>query len=158
MLSRALLPLLVLLAACGTVPPKPVRQVASDSGVIRAPTVIAFTLKGADTLTDDGAAEKLREFNSYTELVFPMLEEQGIAVRTSHSDTLVVVMENGPTRIIMLTGLDYPYGYVLVEPGFAETIMTGVVTDEELLEEASYYFGLDDDSPDDEQRKQVVLR
>jgi hypothetical protein len=155
---RALLPLLLLLAACHSAPPRAQRAVVGDSGVIRTATVIAFTLQTADTLTDDGAAEKLREFEAYTELVFPMLEEQGIAVRSTHSDSLIVEMEKGPRRTIMLRGLDYPYGYVLVEPGFAETILTGVVTDEELLEEASYYFGLDDDSPEDEQRKQLVLR
>jgi hypothetical protein len=35
--------------------------------------------------------------------------------------------------------------------------MTGVVTDEELLEEANFYFGLDDEPGDDEQRRQIVL-
>ena len=39
---------------------------------------------------------------------------------------LVVEIEGGPRRVIMLTGLDYPFGYVLVEPGFPETILTGV--------------------------------
>jgi hypothetical protein len=157
-MTRRYLFLILLLGACRSAPPRAARQVAGESGEVRAATVIAFTLQAADSLTGDGAREKLREFDAYTDLVFPMLEEQGIAVRSTHSDSLVVVLENGPTRTIMLRGLDYPYGYVLVEPGFAETILTGVVTDEELLEEASYYFGLDDDSPEDEQRRQVVLR
>jgi hypothetical protein len=154
---RRLLLVSLLVASCRSAP-RPARQVVVDSGEIRAATVIAFTLAAADTLTGDGAAEKLREFEAYTDLVFPMLEEQGIAVRSTHGDSLVVLLENGPTRTIMLRGLDYPYGYVLVEPGFAEMILTGVVTDEELLEEASFYFGLDDESPDDEQRKQIVIR
>ncbi len=152
-----LLLLFLLVSACRSAPPRTARQGVGDSGEVRTATVIAFTLQAADSLAGDGAVEKLREFDAYTELVFPMLEEQGIAVRSTHSDSLVVVMENGPRRTIMLRGLDYPYGYVLVEPGFAETILTGVVTDEELLEEASFYFGLDDDSPEEEQRKQVVL-
>lgn len=130
----------------------------ADSGFIRGATVIAFTLKGTDTLAPDTGGEKLREFEAYTQLVFPMLEEQGLAVRSTHSDSIVVVMENGPARTIMLQGLDFPFGYVLVEPGFPETIMTGVVTDEELLEEASFYFGLDDEPGDDEPRRQIVLR
>jgi hypothetical protein len=147
MYPRALLLSFLVLSACRSAPARAARQVVGDSGDVRTATVVAFTLRAADTLTRDGAAEKLREFDAYTDLVFPMLEEQGIAVRSTHSDSLVVVMENGPRRTIMLRGLDYPYGYVLVEPGFAETILTGVVTDEELLEEASYYFGLDDGSP-----------
>lgn len=155
MLPRVLA-FILLAAACRSAPPRAAHEVAGDSGVIQGATVVAFTLKAADTLTED-AAEKLREFQAYTELVFPILEEQGIAVRSTHSDTLVVVMENGPARTIMLRGLDFPYGYVLVEPGFAETILTGVVTDDELLEEASYYFGLDRDAEGEEAKRQVVM-
>lgn len=147
-----------MLGACQTAPPKPTtKAVVADSGFIRAATVVAFTLQAADTLDPETGGEKLREFEAYTQLVFPMLEEQGIAVRSTHSDSLVVILENGPSRVIMLRGLDYPFGYVLVEPGFAETIMTGVVTDEELLDEASYYFGLEDEPGSEEQRKQFVM-
>jgi hypothetical protein len=35
---------------------------------------------------------------------------------------------------------------VLVEPGYPETILTGVSTDDELLEQVSWYFGLDDEA------------
>jgi hypothetical protein len=145
------------MCACQPAPAKPVAQLPVDSGLIRVATVVAFSLQPIDTL-DESGTEKLHEFDAYTQLVFPMLEEQGIAVRTTHSDSLVVILENGPSRTIMLRGLDYPFGYVLVEPGFAETIMTGVVTDEELLDEASYYFGLEDGPGEDEQRKQFVMR
>ena len=44
----------------------------------------------------------------------------------------------GVGRVIMLTGLDYPFGYVLVEPGFPETILTGVSTDTELMEQVAF--------------------
>lgn len=148
------LSLVVVLSACRSAPSRPPGQAAVDDGFIRAATVVAFSLS-ADTLGEEGR-EKLREFEAYTHLVFPMLEEQGIAVRSSHSDSLVVVLENGPPRTIMLRGLDYPFGYVLVEPGFAETILTGVVTDEELLEEAGYYFGLESESGEEEAKRQFV--
>jgi hypothetical protein len=153
-----LLSICVALGGCRAAPPKPAAQLPADSGYIRVATVVAFTLPAADTLDAESGAEKLREFEAYTQLVLPMLEEQGIAVRSTHSDSLVVILENGPTRVIMLRGLDYPFGYVLVEPGFAETIMTGVVTDEELLDEASYYFGLEDEPGGEEQKKQFVMR
>ena len=71
-------------------------------------------------------------------------------METTTADSLIVDLESGPRRIIRLSGLDYPFGYVLVEPGYPETILTGVSTDDELLEQVSWYFGLDEQSDSDD--------
>jgi len=44
--------------------------------------------------------------------------------------------------MILLTGVDYPFGYVLVEPGTAERSLAGVYSDDELLDEVEAYFDL----------------
>lgn len=67
---------------------------------------------------------------------------------TTTADSIVVELQGGPHRVISLRGLDYPFGYVLVEWGYAETILTGVSTDEELLDEVTWYFGLDEADSD----------
>jgi hypothetical protein len=38
--------------------------------------------------------------------------------------------------------VDYPFGYVLIEPGSAERILAGVYADDELLDEVEAYFDL----------------
>ena len=70
---------------------------------------------------------------------------QGIHFAATTSDSIIVDLDGGPRRVIMLSGLDFPFGYVLVEPGFPETILTGVSTDDELMDEVNWYFGLDQD-------------
>ncbi len=117
-----------------------------EAPVVREPTVVAFWLPASDTLTPGEGADLLDDFRAYTGVVSPLLDEQGIALVTTTADSIVVELENGPRRIIRLSGLDYPFGYVLVEPGYPETILTGVSTDDELLEQVSWYFGLDEDS------------
>ena len=44
--------------------------------------------------------------------------------------------------MILLTGVDYPFGYVLVEPGSAERILAGLYEDDELRDEIEAYFDL----------------
>jgi hypothetical protein len=116
--------------------------------VITEPTVVAFWLAASDTLQPGAGADLLDDFRSYTSLVGPDLEEAGVALVATTSDSVIVQIENGPRRVIMLGGLDYPFGYVLVDPGMPETILTGVSTDEELMDQVDWYFGVDDAEPD----------
>jgi len=112
---------------------------------IRDPSVVAFWLAASDTLKPGEGADLLDDFRSYTGLVTDALEDAGIGLVATTADSVIVLLEGGPRRVIMLSGLDYPFGYVLVEPGQAETILTGVSTDDELLDEVDWYFGLDED-------------
>jgi hypothetical protein len=109
---------------------------------------VAFWLRASDTLRSDAGPDLLENFRSFTAKVAPRLKEAEIALVATTADSIVVVLQGGPRRVIILRGLDYPFGYVLVEPGYAETILTGVSTDDELLDEVTWYFGLDEADSD----------
>ena len=95
----------------------------------------------------------LDDFRYYTAAAAPWFKDQGIPVVTTNADTIVVEAEGAPRRIIMVSGLDYPFGYVLVDPGYPEEILTGVLTDDELVDEADGYFGSNDDEDDGETQR-----
>jgi len=155
--------LCLIAAACRSAPPRSERRIAApparpleQAPLIREPTVVAFWLPASDTLKQGEGADLLDDFRSYTGLVAPLLEDQSIALVTTTADSLIVELENGPRRIIRLSGLDYPFGYVLVEPGYPETILTGVSTDDELLEQITWYFGLDEEADSTDAKGRVV--
>jgi hypothetical protein len=116
--------------------------------IVHKPTVVAFWLAAADSLGHADSDSLSRDFENYTRLVAPLLEEQDIELKTTHADSIVVEREGAPRRVVMLSGLDYPFGYVLIDPGFAERIVTGVSTDDELLDEIDWYFGVDEEDGD----------
>lgn len=145
--------------ACRSGPARPERRDSTtatraleEAPVVREPTVVAFWLPASDTLRQGEGADLLDDFRAYTGAVSPLLDQQGIKLETTTADSVVVELENGPRRVIRLSGLDYPFGYVLVEPGYPETILTGVSTDDELLEQVSWYFGLDEPADSAEAR------
>lgn len=128
----------------------------AEAPLITGPTVVAFWLPASDTLRAGAGADLLEDFRSYTALAAPDLEDAGIALVATTADSVIVETGGGLRRIVMLGGLDYPFGYVLVDPGMAETILTGVSTDDELMEQVDWYFGVDE--PDaDSVPGQVVL-
>jgi len=114
----------------------------STPRVITGPTVVVFWLAGADTLSADDQAEALDELNYTTEGIMPTLQRHHITLVPTNSDTIYVALPNRQRRMILLTGVDYPFGYVLVEPGTAERILAGVYSDDELLDEVEAYFDL----------------
>jgi hypothetical protein len=124
--------------------------------VIRKPTVVAFRLPAADTLRGSLAEGLIADFRSYTALAAPRLDEMGLALVATTSDSIVVELAGGPRRVIMLGGLDFPFGYVLVEPGYPEAILTGVSTEDELLEQADWYFGSDEEEAPDSMPERVT--
>jgi hypothetical protein len=126
---------------------------AADSGsarvaapVIREATLVAFTLPASDTLAAGEARAALDEFRAYTAVVVPLLAEEGIAFHATTADSIIIERSDGIRRVVMLRGLDHPYGYVLIEPGYAESILTGVLTDSELVDEVDWYFGTEEES------------
>ncbi len=110
--------------------------------VITEPTVVVFWLSGADTLSADDQAQALDELNATTEGIAPTLAQHHITLVPTNSDTIYVALPNRQRRMILLTGVDYPFGYVLVAPGTAERILAGVYDDDELLDEVEVYFDL----------------
>jgi hypothetical protein len=132
------------------------RKPLTEAPVIRTATVVAFWLPASDTLAEGDGADLLDDFRSCTAQVAPLLDEQGIELVATTADSLIVELENGPSRTIRLSGLDYPFGYVLVEPGYPESILTGVSTDDELLDQVTWYFGLDEEADSSRARGRVV--
>ena len=114
----------------------------SQPRVIAEPTVVVFWLSGADTLSAADQAEALDELNYTTEGIAPILTRHNIKLVPTNSDTIYVALPNRQRRMILLTGVDYPFGYVLLQPGTAERILAGVYADDELLDEVEAYFDL----------------
>jgi hypothetical protein len=110
--------------------------------VVTEPTVVVFWLAAADTFTADDQAEALDNLNYYTERIAPALARHSIKLVPTNSDTIYVALPNRQRRVILLTGVDYPFGYVLVEPGTSERILAGVYDENELLDEVEAYFDL----------------
>jgi len=114
--------------------------------VIAEPSVVLFWLRAADTLGADDRAQAFDDLKYYTEQVAPTLAANGIELLSTNSDTAYVALPNKQRRAVLLSGLDYPFGYLLVDPGGPERILTGVYEDAELLDELRAYFDLADDS------------
>lgn len=110
--------------------------------LVAEPTVIVFWLAAADTFSADDQAEALEELNFTTEHIAPMLARANIKLVPTNSDSIYVSLPNRQRRLILLTGVDYPFGYVLLEPGTAERILAGLYDDDELLDEVEAYFDL----------------
>ena len=110
--------------------------------LVTGPTVIVFWLVSADTFSADDQAEALDELNYATEQLAPTLARSNIQLVPTNSDSVYVSLPNNKRRLILLSGVDYPFGYVLIEPGSAERILAGVYADDELLDEVEAYFDL----------------
>src|SRR5690348_15980364 len=81
--------------------------------VIREPSVVLFWLKAADTLATDDRADTFDDLEYYTEQIAPALEASGIKLLATNADTGYVSLANHTRRTILLSGLDYPFGYLL---------------------------------------------
>lgn len=114
--------------------------------LITEPTVVVFWIHAGDTLNADDAASALEDLNYYTEKVSPVLKAHGITLVPTNSDTVYLSLPNHQRRPILLTGLEYPFGYLLMEPEGVERILVGVYADDELLDEIKAYFDLPDDT------------
>jgi hypothetical protein len=110
--------------------------------VVSNRTVIVFWLAAADTFPPDDQAEALDELNFATERIAPALARQSILLVPTNSDTIYVALANRERHMIVLTGVDYPFGYVFVDPGTAERVLAGVYDADELLAELEAYFDL----------------
>jgi len=130
----------------GLVPRDSADSVLLTPRVVTGPTVLVFWLPAADSFAADDQAAALDDMTYYTDRVAPILERYGIKLLPTNADTVYVTLPNRKQRTILLSGLDYPFGYVIVEPGGTERILTGVYADDELLDEVRTYFDLPDDT------------
>ena len=79
-------------------------------------------------------------------LYVDLLLRHEVTLVPTNAETVYVALPNHQRQAILLSGLDYPFGYVLIAPGEAERILAGVYADDELLDEVQAYFGLPPDS------------
>src|SRR5258706_123462 len=84
--------------------------------VVTGPTVLVFWLPAADSFPADDQAAALDDMTYYTGKVAPVLERYGIKLLPTNAETVFVALPNNKQRAILLAGLDYPFGYVIVEP------------------------------------------
>jgi hypothetical protein len=116
--------------------------------VLTDAAVVAFWLKAADTIPADARRRVREEFRRSNQVVADYLSDTDVGIVATVNDTVIVQLASGERRLVMLSGLDFPYGYVLVEPGYPEEFHTGLATDDDLESAIDDYFGLQDDPPE----------
>lgn len=121
-------------------------SLARTPRIVDDAAVVVFWLRAADTLQAGDQAAAFDDLRQSTDRVAPALAANGVGLLATRSDTLYIALPGNRRRIILLSGLDYPYGYVLVDPGGPERILTGVYPDDDLLDELRAYFDWSDDS------------
>ena len=114
--------------------------------VVSGPSVVVFWLAEADTLNPEDAASAYDELSAATEGVLDALTAFDIKLLPTNSETVYVALPNHKRRPILVSGLDYPFGYVLIEPGSPERLLTGVYAEDELMDELRAYFDLPEDT------------
>ena len=105
--------------------------------------LVVFWNTSADTLGPTAAADALRELSDRANWASEYLDQYDIPVYATRATALVVRPTEGPGRFIDLGGLDYPFGFVLVEPGYAEEFLTGLQSEDELEDALVDYFDLE---------------
>src|ERR1051325_4896434 len=113
--------------------------------VLTDAAVVAFWLKAADTIPADLRRRVREEFRRSNQVVADYLSDTDVGIVATVHDTVVVRLPSGGR--VMLSGLDFPYGYVFIEPGYAEEFHTGLAGDDDLEGAIDDYFGLEDDTP-----------
>jgi hypothetical protein len=108
--------------------------------VVTGPTVVVFWLPAADTISAPDQASALDDMTYYTDRVAETLTRHQIRLVPTNAETVYVALPNGSRQSILLSGLDYPFGYLLISPGEPERVLAGVYSDEELLDELEAYF------------------
>jgi hypothetical protein len=101
---------------------------------------VVFWLPAADTIPAPDQASALDDMTYYTDRVAETLTRHHIQLVPTNAETVYVALPNGSRQSILLSGLDYPFGYLLIAPGEPERALAGVYSDDELLDELEAYF------------------
>lgn len=155
----------ILPQACGKAGPhrREVNGTGSDSAstltvpVIVEPTVVAFWLSGTDTLPAPEARQTRTDFQRIAGEIARYLSDTDVRLVRTASDTVVVQLAGGVQRMVMLSGLDFPYGFVLIDPGYAEEFHTGMDLLADLKDAIADYFGLADNQTRPRPRHRIAF-
>jgi hypothetical protein len=130
-MKRLFAPLFLAVVACGRDPKVP--QQLLDAGITAAPDVIehsaavVFWLRDVDTLQSDSAVAAVQDVTALSQDLVDLLSDTDVAVYFTTRSRIYVRAQLAPRRVVTLNGLDFPWGVVFVEPGYAEQIVTGPV-------------------------------
>ena len=150
-MKRVFAPLLLAVAACARDPKVP--QQLLDAGITAAPDVIThsaavvFWLRDVDTLQSDSAVVAVQDVTTLSQDLVDLLSDTDVAVYFTTRSRIYVRARLAPRRVVTLTGLDFPWGVVFVEPGYAEQIVTGPIAPADFRDMVYDYFGLDEEKP-----------
>lgn len=121
--------------------------VPSGAPVITEASVVAYWLASADSIPERSRLAIRDGFRRSNVMIAKYLSDTDIQLVAAVSDTVVIQLANGVRRIVQLSGLDFPYGYVLIDPGYAEEFHTGLPDEDDLRDALDDYFGLESDTP-----------
>ena len=101
--------------------------------------MVALWLSAVDTLPEPSRRAIQQEFRRSNDAMSDYLSDTDVALVTTRSDTVVVETED-ERYLVLLSGFDFPFGYLLVEPGYEEEFHTGLMVDEDLQSAIDEYF------------------
>lgn len=128
---------------------RPAASLTWIGGVHSAPRIVTgraavlFWLSSADTLSADSAAAAMVQLQETASDLGEVLARYDVALLATSSSRLIIGGPGRSRRPVSLDGLDYPWGVVLVDPGFPEQIITGPVDADALEELVWTYFDLE---------------
>jgi len=117
----------------------------THAAMVRKATVVAFWLRSSDTLPERELTKAREAFRRSNQMLADYLDDTDVTLVATVQDTVLIRLEGGGTRVVMLSGLDYPYGYVFIDPGYAEEFHAGPSTDDDLKDALDDYFDLHED-------------
>jgi len=106
---------------------------------IRKPTIIAFFPPVNYDDIDDDTADALDDFQYYADEARGSLKRAGVDFEETYTRSFTVRVDN---KTIVLRTRKEDIGYYFIAPGKKPHIEYGVMTDDDILDEAHDYFGV----------------
>jgi len=111
-----------------------------DTLIVDGPTVLAFFATTQAEIDGDGdQATALNDFQYYLPVVRDSLQHRAVGLREYYGDSLLVIRGREAELFLPREHLS-AVGYVLYAPNRTPRILYGVMTDADLLADASEYF------------------
>jgi hypothetical protein len=106
--------------------------------------VVLFWTTPVDTLDPAARAEAVAELRATAAWAGNFLESYQIPVHATRAHGVLVRPPGGGRRFVDFRGLDYPFGFVLIDPGYPEQFLTGIVGEDDLRDALLDYFDLEE--------------
>jgi hypothetical protein len=107
-------------------------------------TVVVFWTSASDTLEAKAREEAAAELKATAAWAGDFLDGFRIPIVATHARGVYVDTPSGTRRFVDFRGLDYPFGFVLIDPGYPERFLTGMVGEDDLRDELVDYFDLEE--------------